>query len=324
MWPSQHSWNWNSMDVGPHRDLVGEFARAIRNKTYMNFGLYHSLYEWFHPLYLADKANNFQTQDFVREKTLPELYEIVNRYKPDIIWSDGDWEASDSYWNSTQFLAWLYNDSPVKTTVVTNDRWGSGDICKHGGYFTCSDRYNPGVLQNHKWENTISLDRKSRGYRRDIELSDVVSIKELIAKIAETVSCGGNLLVNIGPTLDGNIPPIFEERLRQMGAWLKVNAEGIYGTQYTSLTIKTTTAVYAIIPVSDIKNTSRLHLGSPVVRDTTQAFAYLLGYDQQVPYSAPSPDGGVYIDVTSIPNSYLTDPPFNWAWVIRMLGLDNV
>ena len=58
---------------------TGELAEAIRDKTNMRFGLYHSLYEWYHPLYLQDKANDFATQDFVRMKTMPELYELVSK-----------------------------------------------------------------------------------------------------------------------------------------------------------------------------------------------------------------------------------------------------
>ncbi len=61
--------------------------------------------------------------------------------------------------------------------------------------------------------------------------SDVHSIEFLITKLARTVSCGGNLLLNVGPTHDGRIIPIFEERLAQMGVFLEVNGEAIYGTK---------------------------------------------------------------------------------------------
>nr|BBG92283.1 alpha-L-fucosidase [Patiria pectinifera] len=231
-WPSKYSWNWNSMDVGPKRDLVGDLATAIRNYTKdVHFGLYHSLFEWFNPLYLQDKKGGFSTQTYTLDICLPELHEIIENYKPDVLWSDGDWEALPEYWNSTEFLAWLCNDSPVKDTVVTNDRWGQGTSCKHGGFYSCNDRYNPGTLQKHKWENAMTIDKKSWGFRRDAQLDDYLTTDELVAILAETVSCGGNLLMNIGPTHDGRIAPIFEERLRQMGDWLKVNGDAIYASK---------------------------------------------------------------------------------------------
>ncbi|XP_062609806.1 alpha-L-fucosidase-like, partial [Saccostrea cucullata] len=260
-WPSKYSFNWNSGDVGPNRDIVGELADSIKNKTDIHFGLYHSLFEWFHPLYLKDKANNYTTQDFVRTKTMPELYELVNRYKPDVVWSDGDWETTDVYWNATQFLAWLYNESPVKDTVAVNDRWGNNIRCKHGGFLNCDDKYNPGKLQKRKWENAMTIDKFSWGYRRRAVISDYLTMKDIAKVIASTVSCGGNVLINIGPTHDGRIAPVFEERLKQMGQWLGVNGEAIYESVpwshqndtitpdvwYTSKKTPQGTAVYAIV-----------------------------------------------------------------------------
>ncbi|XP_042148805.1 alpha-L-fucosidase-like [Ixodes scapularis] len=66
LWPSNASFNWNSMDIGPKRDLVGELANAIQSKNNLVFGLYYSLFEWFNPLYRLDKSNNFTTDFFVK------------------------------------------------------------------------------------------------------------------------------------------------------------------------------------------------------------------------------------------------------------------
>ena len=87
-----------------------------------------------------------------------------------------------------------------------------------------------GKLLPHKWENCLTIDKNSWGYRRNARLSDFLSTHELIKELSSTVSCGGNMLLNVGPTHDGLIAPIFEERLRQMGDWLKINGEAIYST----------------------------------------------------------------------------------------------
>ena len=194
------------------------------------FCSYHSLFEWLNPLFLADQAANFTTKTFV-PGTMEELKDLVTRYEPDLIWSDGDWAAGDSYWEApANFLAWLVNDSPVKDTVVYNDRWGSGNTCKHGSFFTCSDRYNPGKKQTHKWENAMTLDYHSWGYRRNAAASDYMPLPELLTQLVSTIAYGGNILINVGPAADGSIPPIMEERLLALGSWLAVNGEGVYGT----------------------------------------------------------------------------------------------
>lgn len=118
----------------------------------------------------------------------------VGFHRKQVVWSDGDWEAPDDYWASKEFIAWLYNDSPVRDTVVTNDRWGKDTLCRHGDFYTCADRYSPGVLQSHKWENCLTIDRRSWGFRRNAPLSDYMAIEELIEELVKTVSCGGELV----------------------------------------------------------------------------------------------------------------------------------
>ena len=98
------------------------------------------------------------------------------------------------------FIAWLFNESPAKDFVVTNDRWGQGTGRKHGSFFSGPDRWQPGHLVDHKWENAMTIDQKSWGIRRNMELTDVLSPEDIISEIVITVSCGGNILINVGPT----------------------------------------------------------------------------------------------------------------------------
>jgi alpha-L-fucosidase len=94
---------------------------------------------------------------------MPELYDLFRKYEPELIWSDGDWEAHSDYWQATEFLAWLANESKVKDTVVWNDRWGNDAVCRHGSFLTCNDGYRPDSLVSKKWESCNTVDRTSWG-----------------------------------------------------------------------------------------------------------------------------------------------------------------
>uniref|UniRef100_A0A4W2HBQ2 Alpha-L-fucosidase n=1 Tax=Bos indicus x Bos taurus TaxID=30522 RepID=A0A4W2HBQ2_BOBOX len=310
-WPSPVSWNWNSKDLGT----------AIRKRN-IRYGLYHSLLEWFHPLYLRDKKNGFKTQYFVNAKTMPELYDLVNRYKPDLIWSDGEWECPDTYWNSTDFLAWLYNDSPVKDEVVVNDRWGQNCSCHHGGYYNCKDKFQPETLPDHKWEMCTSIDQRSWGYRRDMEMADITNESTIISELVQTVSLGGNYLLNVGPTKDGLIVPIFQERLLAVGKWLSINGEAIYASKpwrvqseknsvwYTSKGL----AVYAILlhwPEYGI-----LSLISPIATSTTKVT--MLGIQKDLKWSLNPSGKGLLVFLPQLPPAAL---PTEFAWTIKLTGV---
>jgi alpha-L-fucosidase len=248
------TWNWNVMDVGPKRDILGDLAAAVKQTTSphtaepLKFGVYHSMFEWYNPAYVQDQRNKFATRDFVTSKCIPELYDLVSKYEPDVIWSDGSWDAHSDYWTSTEFLAWLSTESAVKDTVVWNDRWGNDCMCKHGGFLTCDDRYQPGKLVEKKWENALTIDKTSWGLNRNASYTDYMTTKELIDQLVETVAFNGNMLLNIGPGADGTIHPIFTDRLLGMGKWLKVNGDAIFKSRpWTTCTNEDASHVYYTI-----------------------------------------------------------------------------
>jgi alpha-L-fucosidase len=227
LWPSAQSWNWNAVDAGPHRDLAGDLMNSVR-KEGLRMGYYYSLYEWFNPLYHSD------VNAYVDQHMIPQMKDLVTRYKPDVLWTDGEWDHPSETWKSTQFLSWLYNESPVKDFVVINDRWGKETRSVHGGIYTTEydlihDASSSTKKIDHPWEECRGIG-SSFGYNRNENLTDYNSSFELIRILIDKVARGGNLLLNIGPTADGRIPVIMQQRLSDMGGWLSVNGEAIYGT----------------------------------------------------------------------------------------------
>ncbi|HOY16104.1 MAG TPA: alpha-L-fucosidase [Haliscomenobacter sp.] len=223
LWPSAQSWNWNAVDVGPHRDLAGDLAKAVKARN-LRMGFYYSLYEWFNPVYKSD------VQRYVTERMLPQMKDLVTRYEPDVLWTDGEWDHPAKTWQSEAFLAWLFNESKVKDQIVVNDRWGNDTKGQHGSFRT--SEYGQGAASNSQrpWEECRGMG-ESFGYNRNENLEMYQSGEQLVHQLIDIVARGGNLLLNIGPNADGQIPVIMQERLHEIGSWLKVNGAAIYGSR---------------------------------------------------------------------------------------------
>lgn len=313
LWPSAQSWNWNAADVGPHRDLAGDLTTAVKAKG-LHMGFYYSLYEWFNPLYKSNVGK------YVSEHMIPQLKDLVTRYQPDIIWPDGEWEHPSETWQSQQFLSWLYNESAVKNTVVVNDRWGKETRSKHGGYYTTEYDivHNEDATNKkfeHAWEECRGIGG-SFGYNRNENLNDYNSSDALIQMLIQKVSRGGNLLLDIGPAADGTIPVIMQQRLADIGAWLKTNGEAIFGTTAGQPSPGNTTIsytqkgkdVYALITAQQDK---------AITIDLSHAPTKLsvLGSDQTIKFNYKN--GKLVIDGLKL---YPNLPSGGYAWVVKLEG----
>jgi alpha-L-fucosidase len=313
LWPSPDSWNWNSVDIGPHRDLCGDLAEAVRARG-LKMGYYYSLYEWFNPVYKSD------VNRYVDEHMLPQIKDLVSRYSPSLIFSDGEWDHPSETWRSTEFLAWLYNDSPCKEDVVVDDRWGKDTRGHHGGYYTTEygklDEVN--AFNQRKWEECRGMGA-SFGYSRNETIDEYKSAKDLIHLLVELVARGGNLLLDIGPTADGRIPVIMQQRLLEIGGWLKVNGEAIYGTKLwrsaSEGDVRFTTKDGALYAICLKWPGEELVLGTPKAKG--KVAASLLGYAQ--PLECKSADGKIRV---SLPALAPGEAPCSEAWVVKLTEVE--
>ena len=314
LWPSRESWNWNAVDVGPHRDLAGDLTGAVRGAG-LKMGFYYSLYEWYNPLYHEDVTK------YVDQHMLPQMKDLVNRYKPDIFWPDGEWDHPSETWRSTEFLAWLYNESPVKQSVVVNDRWGKETRGKHGGYWTTEyDLVHAGnaddMVMDRAWEECRGVGT-SFGYNRNEYLDNYSTSEELVEILINKVARGGNLLLNVGPTPDGRIPVIMQQRLADMGKWLEVNGEAIYGTRKWDHSPKVTedTKIYYTAKGNDLHVICTEFPTSAIqVNNITQMKSVaLLGANVKI--ATTLKDGTLAIEPPTLTPA---NNPCDYAWVFKV------
>ncbi len=248
LWPTknQHKKDWNSGDIGPERDLLGELTKAVRKKG-MKMGLYYSIPDWESVPRKIDGSEYYIRKEFVDkygigseryrdEILLPQLKELVLNYQPSLIFSDaGEWIYDDEFWKTKEFLSWMYNEAPNKDEIVVNDRWCKGMPGKHGDYFSSEYKDADDGGFSKYWEESRGVGG-SYGFNRAENLTDYNTSEELLHEFLDIVSRGGNLLLNVGPTADGRIPVIMQERLVDIGNWLEVNGEAIYGTRKRTIT----------------------------------------------------------------------------------------
>jgi len=314
LWPSAESWNWNSVDVGPHRDLLGDLTDAVRKRE-IKMGFYYSLYEWYHPLYRT------APERYVNEHMLPQFKDLVGRYKPSLIFADGEWDHPSKFWKSEEFLAWLFNESTCRDDVVINDRWGKETRSRHGGYYTTEYGHVGGgkdLAERHKWEECRGMGA-SFGYNRYEDIFDYKSATDMIHLLIDLVSKGGNLLLDIGPTGDGRIPVIMQDRLVEIGEWLKTNGEAIYGTKPWRETsdgdlVRYTAKGDAIYAICLGWPGRELVLTAP--KPTTATVVTMLGCDRPLRWRIIG--GTMHIDV---PPLSVDETPCRHAYVFKLTAL---
>lgn len=330
LWPTKSPYkaNWNSMEVGPKRDLVGELTDAVRSKG-LKMGLYYSNIEWESSwthrtesgYYLPDRVvekYKIPENEYVDMHMNPQLKELVINYEPSLIFADGgEWDGTDEYWKTKDFLAWLYNDSPVKDEVVVNDRFAKDMPGNHGDYFSSEYQDTDAVSLGHPWEENRGIGG-SYGFNRAENIDDYNSSEELIHELIDIVSRGGNLLLNVGPTADGRIPVIMQQRLLDIGDWLLVNGDAIYKSKKREQTYQEigehkiffTTKIGATFCLFDhwSKEVEINLLDTESVKSVS-----LLGWEGEISWRTEGENL-----LIELPKMGLDEIPCNYAWTLKI------
>lgn len=237
------------------KDLIKEWIEAFRAEG-LKVGFYYSLIDWHHPDYTVDSNHPQRPKDTAeyarlnqgrdmakyREYLHNQVREILTNYgKIDILWTDfsfpGKYGKGHDDWNSLELIKMIRKLQPG---IIINDRLDLGEY-EDGGDFVTPEQYKVSEWpmrngQRIPWETCQTFSGSWGYYRDETSWKDT---KQLLVLLIESVSKGGNLLLNVGPTARGMFDVRAQQALKNMGSWMEVNGRAIYGCTQAPETYKT-------------------------------------------------------------------------------------
>jgi len=244
--------DWTAKKLGPQRDVITEQAKAFR-KAGITFGASsHRAEHWFffdNGMYfdsdvrdprfadLYGPAVNKRTSEAQAEPPTKEFLddwllrscEIVDKYRPEVLYFDW-WICQPVFQPYLKtFAAYYYNRGVEwkKQVAINFKEWEGISFPRGSGVFDM-ERGAAADIQPDFWQTCTSVSRNSWGYITNHVYKDT---GEIVDELVDIVSKNGTMLLNIGPRADGTIPEREQQMLREIGAWLRINGEAIYGTR---------------------------------------------------------------------------------------------
>jgi alpha-L-fucosidase len=245
MWNT--SWTpWNAADMGPHQDVAGELAKAIRaqglrfmasfhhgfNNLYKKSGKWEGYYKYVGKYFSSLLKNpkraimyGYMPRKIFWEMWRGKLEEFINQYHPDLMWFDFNIDKiPDSV--KTKYLAFYFNKANKRgqQVIVTSKDHDYPDAVGIQDF----ERGRATKIKKTPWLTDDAIGDNSWCYVKGLQLK---STAYLVHELIDIVSKNGQFLLNISPKANGIIPEAQKERLLGMGRWLKQNGEAIYGTR---------------------------------------------------------------------------------------------
>ncbi len=208
------------------KDVLAPFVSALRQKQ-IKFGAYYSLLDWSHPDYTGftkDSSRYKAATDTIRWKRFQTFYkgqlnELIDQYKPDLFWFDGDWEQDANTWDAAGIRKMILAKNPK--AILNGRLQGFGDYDTPEQNFPVSRPLQP------YWE--LCLTTNDNWGFRFID-SNFKTPYQIISIFADCIGMGGNLLLDIGPKADGSIPKEQENILKELGNWNNKHEEAVFSS----------------------------------------------------------------------------------------------